>query len=176
MINDEATLILIIAALYLFDSVLTLAVNEAVLVRVAKGRWFASFGLQNYRLAGREPYVPNPFTPHRRLYLLAWSHDAKSMQFADQVAQLDADTSLDALAPFLFSMALALFVLLPLGLFSRLGILSTYLAVALFYTSAIAALVVAYRRLHEMEITARQFAAIRSNMAPACAFAETCSQ
>ncbi|RYH21265.1 MAG: hypothetical protein EON54_25720 [Alcaligenaceae bacterium] len=161
MISDEATLMLVIVALYLYDSTLMLAANEAVLVRARKGRWFASFGSQNYRLAGKEPYLPNPLTPHRPLFALAWSTEAKPVSAADSsVARLDAETSLDAMAVFVFPMALALFVLLPLGLFSRLGIIFTYAAIALFYANAVAALAMVYLRRQELKITSRQLAAI----------------
>jgi hypothetical protein len=68
--STEAALALLIVALYLKDCLLLLRPNEAVLV---KGRvWRAGFGLRDWTLAGREPYLANPLLPHQPVFRLQW--------------------------------------------------------------------------------------------------------
>ncbi|MDM0109892.1 hypothetical protein QTH97_33620 [Variovorax sp. J22R24] len=146
MISEEAALMLVISALYLYDSMLLLATNEAVLVRVGGGRWFAAFGWATYRLARKEPYFPNPLTPFRRQYVLSWSFESTPPPGVNPaIAQLDENSCLDTIGHyFVIPMGIALFVFLPLGLFTRLGTPAVLAAVVVFYASAIAAMV----RLH----------------------------
>ena len=142
--STEALLQLMVLAFYLQDSLLALAPNEAALVRGGRGRWHAAFGLRGWKLAGREWLLPNPFTPHRPLFRLAWRMDA-SPPPAHRAAELKVPPGIDRLRPFVFVAALALFVLLPLGLFSRAGPLLAIAAVALLYLNNLVALGLAYR-------------------------------
>lgn len=163
MISDESTLMVVIVGLYLYDSVLMLNTNEAVLVRVRSGRWFAAFGSANYRLAGKEPYLPNPFTPHRRMYRLAWSEAPTGSNEGKpdrSFLHLNARGPIDLLALLLYPAALALFVMLPLGLFSRLGIVCTLAAVGLFYFTAIGLVAAVWLNRHTFGITSRQAASM----------------
>jgi hypothetical protein len=141
MISDELTLMLVMAGLYLYDSVLMLAINEAPLIQAGRQRWSVAFGIGHYRLAGREPFLPNPFTPHRRLYRMAWAVDTVGEPDAVFLASLDNGVRFRGLGWCVCIMAVALFVLLPIGLFSRLGHGFALLAIALFYLSALLALV-----------------------------------
>ncbi len=143
--STEALLQLMVLAFYLQDSLQALAPNEAALVRGGRGRWHAAFGLRGWKLAGREWLLPNPFTPHRPLFRLAWRMDASAAPAALPAAQLTVPPGIDRLRPFVFVAALALFVLLPLGLFSRAGPLLAIAAVALLYLNNLAALWLAYR-------------------------------
>ncbi len=142
--STEALLQLMVLAFYLQDSLLALAPNEAALVRGGRGRWHAAFGLRGWKLAGREWLLPNPFTPHRPLFRLAWRMEA-SPPPAPRAAELKVPPDIDRLRPFVFVAALALFVLLPLGLFSRAGPLLAIAAVALLYLNNLVALGLAYR-------------------------------
>jgi len=123
---------LLAAALYLFDSFWLLASNEAVLVRGWRGRWRAGFGAMRWRLGAREPYLPNPFMPHRPQFRLAWRVDGVEPR-EKAAPPLQVPAELARFVPFVSGAGVALFVLLPLGLFANLGIGFTLAAVLLLY-------------------------------------------
>ena len=62
------------AALYVYDALLLLRPGEFVLAR-AGGGWQAAFGSLGWRLAGREPCVPNLAAPWQTLVRARWSLD-----------------------------------------------------------------------------------------------------
>ncbi len=137
--SAEAWLMLLAAALYLVDSFWLLAGNEAVLFRGWRGRWQAGFGAMRWRLAGREPYLPNPFMPHRPQFRLAWRIDGAEPR-GHAAPPLFVPPELARFAPFVCAAGLALFGLLPLALFAKLGNGFTLAAIVLLYTINIAAL------------------------------------
>src|SRR6185503_1463776 len=103
---------LLALALYLFDSLLLLSSDEAALLRGWRGRWFAGFGASRWRLAGKEPYVPNPFTPHFPLFRLRWRFVCPVQPVA--AAQLlSVPKELSGLGFFVQTSAVCLFLLLP---------------------------------------------------------------
>jgi hypothetical protein len=142
--SDEAGLMIVMAGLYLYDSVLMLAIDEAALVQ-AGGRWRVAFGIHNYRLAGREPWLPNPLAPHRRIYRMRWAVETAGAHDAAFVASLD-DGRFRGLGWYVWLMAAALFGLLPAGLFSRLGLDVALIALAVFYLGALASLLHVFLR------------------------------
>jgi hypothetical protein len=137
--SAEAWLMLLAAALYLVDSFWLLASNEAVLFRGGRGRWQAGFGAMRWRLIGREPYLPNPFMPHRPQLLLAW-HMESAEPRGHGAPPLHLPAELARFAPFACGAGVLLFGLLPIVLFARLGTGFTLAVVALLYTVNIAAL------------------------------------
>jgi len=157
--SAESELMLAALALYLYDSLLMLSSNEAVLVRGWRGRWHAGFGAQHWRLAGKEPYLPNPLLPHRAHFRLAWHWDR--LPTADATSrQLQAPKGLTYLAVPVYLSALGLFVVLPLGLFSRLGLPIAVLALALMYLCNIANLLIAFWLRQRLGIPSRLLARI----------------
>ncbi|MEO8808294.1 MAG: hypothetical protein ABI433_19605 [Burkholderiaceae bacterium] len=136
-----------------------LAGNEAVLRRGWRGRWQARFGALRWRLGSREPYLPNPFTPHRPQFRLAWRFDglgARSM--AAQPVQVPPE--LASLTPFVCGSWLSLFVLLPLGLFTNLGSAFVVAAIVALYLSTTAALLRLWRLRKGLKLSNRQFSQI----------------
>ena len=131
---------LLAAALYLYDSFWLLASNEAVLFRGWRGRWQPGFGAMRWRLGAREPYLPNPFMPHRPQFRLAWRLDGAEPRAKSSLPALQVPPELTRFAPFVCSAGVALFVLLPLGLFANLGAGFTLAAIGLLYTINVAAL------------------------------------
>ena len=131
---------LLAAALYLYDSFSLLASNEAVFFRGWGGRWQAGFGAMRWRLGGREPYLPNPFMPHRPQFRLAWRIDAAEPRAKSSPPALQVPPELARFTPFVCGAGIALFVLLPLGLFASLGTGFTLVAIGLLYTVNLAAL------------------------------------
>lgn len=147
---------LLAGALYLYDSFLLLASNEAVLTRGWRGRWFAGFGALRWRLGSREPYLPNPFTPHRVQVRLAWRFDGIEPPASNAPAPL-IPTELAHFAPFVCAAGLALFVLLPLGLFANLGSAFTLAAIVVLYTINIIALVRLWALREGLKLSNRQY-------------------
>jgi hypothetical protein len=144
--SHEVLLQLLVVGFYLQDSLQALAPNEAVLVRGWRGRWHAAFGQRGWKIAGRELLLPNPFTPHRPLFRLAWRMEGSAEATQPKPArELTVPPDIDRLRPFVIVAGLALFVLLPLGLFSRAGTLLAIAAVVLLYVNNLLALSLAYR-------------------------------
>jgi len=135
--HPEILLTVALVGLYLYDSTLLLSCNEGILMPSRGGRWSLLLGSERFPVRGREPLLPNPLTPHRPLYRLSWKMEGQPD--AQPAWTPPADIYLP-LAPLVWSMAIGLFVLVPLGLFSRLGELGIAGGIVLFYSSALSAL------------------------------------
>ena len=142
-LGAPAWLVLLIVALYLKDSLLLLEPNEAVMVRRFGGRLRAGFGVRSWRLAGREPYLANPFAPHQPVLRLTWRMAGAPARGALLVPELPAE--LMRLGAFAWVSWLGLFVLIPTLLLARLDALTTLVAVGLLYLNIAASLVAAWR-------------------------------
>jgi hypothetical protein len=126
------------AGLYLYDSALLLYFDEGILAPASRGRWRVLFGSDRFRLMGRGLFIPNPLLPHRPLFRLA-------RRFPSSGRAVDAHwparrALFQPLAPALWAIGAALFVVLPLGLF-RLGEPALLVAAVMLYGSIAAALV-----------------------------------
>ena len=148
---------LLAIALYLYDSLLLLAGHEAVLVRGWRGRWVARFGANRWKLGGKEPCLPNPLTPHRPLFRLAWNFEGELPQANASAMRLRVPREVDRLRPFVCVSLICLFVLLPIGLFLPVGPAFTAGAVALLYLNNLVALGLVFRLHHQLHLSARQF-------------------
>ena len=160
--STEAALMLIAVALYLYDATLLLARNEAVVFRGWGGRWYTGFGAHRWLLDGKEPYLPNPWLPHRGLWRLTWQWNDQPAPSRPATAQhtVTAPHELAYLAAPLYLSALGLFVLLPLGLFSRLGLPMAALAIAVVYLANIVNLCVLFALRHRLHLPPKSFARI----------------
>lgn len=142
--GPEVLLVLVAVGLYLQDSLLLLRVNEAMIVRTSRGPWKTAFGSRRWRLAGREPFLPDPFTPHAQSYRLLWQMDGEPA--GEPTSEVEFDAAIARLTPFVRTSWIALFVLLPVGLFTRGGPVVSIAAIALLYTSNAAALWLVHRQ------------------------------
>lgn len=135
----EAELALMACAigLYLYDSAFLLYYNEAVVSPKGRDGWSVSFG-STMHFRGKELFIPFPLTPHRPLFRLTWNLDQPRR--ACDPGWTSRRAALRPLVPLVWGMALAVFVLLPLGLFSRLGDGMLLAAIALLYLNIVAAL------------------------------------
>jgi hypothetical protein len=124
--------------LYLFDSALLLYADEGVLAAAGAGRWRLGFG-SAVLLLGRGLYLPQPLAPHRPLFRLRWSVPRRAGA-ADPGDWTARRALLAPLAPLVWGAALGLFVLLPLGLYTRLGDAALLGALGLTYASILAAI------------------------------------
>ena len=117
--------------LYLYDSVLLLYSNEAVLIAHGKQGWSAGFGSRHTTLRGRHVYIPNPLLPARALFRLTWKTGNPQPARPDLwIGQRDA---LSCLTVPVWCLAALVFLLLPVTLFGGLGDLPIALTFLLIY-------------------------------------------
>lgn len=158
--STELALVLGVVAFYLYDSALLLNGDEAVIVNVRRGRWRAMFGAQQWRLARREPLLPNPLTPHRRMMRVRWSVRRPIAADPAVVQRLREADVLDDLWPLIAGMALALFAYLPLGLFTAAGINGIGAAIGVYYLSAALAMGVVWSRRNSVGVKGQELIGI----------------
>jgi hypothetical protein len=156
--QDAVLLIGLVASIYLYDSTLLLHTNEGVLTPTRAGRWSVSLGTHDYRLLGKHLFIPNPLFPHRPLFRLAWSFEGETSAAPENWDE--RSEALRPIVPMIWIMALALFVLLPLGFFTTLGDLALIAAIALLYLSIVAALIWIWHRRSEFNLAGKQFVAL----------------
>lgn len=126
--------------LYLYDSTMLLNANEGVLSSTLARRWNVHFGSERFLLRGKEPLLPNPFLPHRPLFRLRWKQEEDIEMPSAPWNPVDV-RPYSNLCPLIWGMVIAQFVLIPVGLFSRLGSAFVVFGLGLFYFNAIAALI-----------------------------------
>jgi len=137
-VGPEWTLMALAAGLYLYDSAQLLYYNEGILLAGGGARWTVKFGWRALQIRGKEIFLPHPFSPHRATFRLLWSFEAPRGAGGEDWAALRR--RFRPLVPFIWGMALALFVLLPAGLFSRLGEKMIFAAALVLYLNIVAAL------------------------------------
>jgi hypothetical protein len=156
MPEDAVLLIAAVIGLYIYDSALLLRRDEGVLIPGGRGEWSVGLGTQSYQLMGKYLFVPNPFMPHRPVYKATWRVGEDACRGDDWDARRNA---LRPLAPMVWGMAVAFFVLLPLGFFTRLGNWALLAAIMLLYVSIVAALAWAWKNRSRLMLSRRQYAA-----------------
>lgn len=158
LLQDEILLMVGVIGIYIFDSSLLLYVNEGIVSPKRRGDWDVSFGSGRFRIAGKEIFVPNPVTPHLPLYRLQW-HILESESVADG-AWGERQSMFAPLAPPIWGMMLALFIFLPLGLFSKYGEPMLLAAILLLYACIVSALILVGARRTKFGLTNRRFFAL----------------
>jgi hypothetical protein len=138
LLQAEMLLMAMAISLYLYDSALLLYVNEGIVSPAGPGRWLVRFGSRRVRLLNKELFIPHPLLPHRPLFRLDWRCPSKASAGPCDWAAMR--TALKPLAPMVWAMAFALFLLLPLGLFTRLGDPLAIAALLVLYLNMLAAL------------------------------------
>jgi len=135
----EAELLALAVLFYLYDSSVLLYSNEAVLTADAAGRWSATMGWTGFVIAGRSLCMLNPFTPQRPAFRLSWDFDGLERE-GQTIAWALRAQEFKILAPTTLISWAALFVLLPLGMFTALGAYAVVPALVLLYGSTLLAL------------------------------------
>jgi hypothetical protein len=154
--HPEVLLVIGMVALYLYDSALLLASNEAVLSG-GKKRWGALFGADNVPLRNKEPLIPNPLLPHHPLYRFSWKMEGQSSGSAPPWTP--PVNSYARLALPIWFMFLGLFVLFPLGVFV-FGPWVWLAGMALFYVNALLALTLVWLNRANYAVGKQRFAAL----------------
>jgi hypothetical protein len=158
--HAEVLLVTAMAGLYLYDSARLLHSNEGVLAATLGGRWSLHFGAEHYTLRGKQPFVPNPLLPHRPVFPLRWNQLLAPATPAAQRWTPPPFGPYKILAPSVWLMALALFGLIPAGLFSRYGNLAVAAGILLFYATALLALAYVWFKRGALKLTGRQVGAL----------------
>lgn len=155
--HPELLLVVGMVGLYLYDSAVLLASNEALLTPGRTGRWHGLFGADNFQIRGKEPVLPNPLLPHRPLYRFSWRMEG----FVGPCRPWSPPGNAYAiLTPSIWLMAGALFVLIPLGLFSSWGDRAITAAVVLFYVNALIALTLVWVKRSDYGLNGKRLAAL----------------
>lgn len=141
-LSSEAALMLLALALYVYDALILLASNEALVVRQGRG-WRAVFGSHRWRLAGKEPCAPGLLAPHRPIIRLTWQFAGPPAGVPRQPVQ--APVGLGGLALCAWLSGLTLFVLLPTSLFLGLGTGVTLGVIVLLYALNLTGLLLLHR-------------------------------
>jgi hypothetical protein len=158
MVSAEAALVAAAAGLYLYDSALLLHGNEAILSPRRKRGWTVGFGFAQLGILGKEVYLPNPLLPHRPGYRLTWSYEGGNA--GGPAWQPPEHGAFRLPAMLVWTMAVALFVFMPLGFFTRLGEPLLMASLATLFGSIIAALIWLWPRRTEFHLTRRRYASL----------------
>lgn len=153
--SAEVLLMVAIIGLYLYDSAQLLYCNEAVLIPRRQGAWIIDFGSENLSVIGKELYISNPFLIHRPLFRLSWKFES-----SDEVVE-PWEPPHGIFAPLgllVWNMAIALFIFLPLGLFTRLGDLILLPALLLLFSSILVALAWIWFHRTTFHLSTKRFA------------------
>jgi hypothetical protein len=139
-LSYEVELLALAVIFYLYDSSVLLYTNEAVFTCDRALRWGASTRRTGFMFAGRSLRVLNPFTPHRPSFRLSWNFDRLESGGNDPSWSARAQ-EFKILTPTTLTAGIALFFLLPLGMFSALGRYAVIPALLLLYGSTLLALI-----------------------------------
>lgn len=89
MPDPQVLLALALVAIYLIDCVQLLSVGDAVVIARGTRLRQVSFG-SSFELAGRRPYVPNPFTPFWPALTIQWTSAPSGVVPATATAEMTA--------------------------------------------------------------------------------------
>ncbi|MDS4016314.1 MAG: hypothetical protein RKP46_18440 [Candidatus Accumulibacter sp.] len=155
--SPEFLLMIAITGMYLYDSAQLLCCNEALLLPGRRSKWIVVFGSENTTILGKEIYIPNPLQIHRPLFRLSWEFEISREVFEPWEPPRQM---FYPLAPFVWSMAIALFLLFPLGFFTRLGESILLPALLLLYGSILVAMTWVWFHRTDFYLSRRGFAAL----------------
>jgi hypothetical protein len=138
-LSYEVELLALALIFYLYDSSVLLYSNEAVFTCDGAQHWSVTTGRTAFMFAGRSLHLLNPFAAHRPSFRLHWDFDRLAAEQKDPVWPARAQ-EFKRLAPTTMTAGIALFLLLPLGMFTALGRYAVIPALLLLYGSILAAL------------------------------------
>jgi hypothetical protein len=138
-LSYEVELLALAVLFYLYDSSVLLYSNEAILTYDRAQRWTATTGWIGFVLAGRSLCLLNPFTPYRPSFRLGWDFSRLEPETQDREWPKRAQ-QFKRIAPLTVTAGIALFLLLPLGMFTEFGRYAVISAVVLLYGSILLAL------------------------------------
>ena len=156
IVEAEAGLMLAAAGLYLYDSALLLYRDEGVASTAGRAGWTVRFG-SGIQIRGRYLFVPSPLMPHRPVFRLVWKPEPAAA--ADR-RWTERRTLFEPLMPLVLGMLVSIFVLVPAGLFLRLGDTMLLAAFAFLYLNILALLGWVALKRASFGLTGRRFAVL----------------
>jgi len=132
MTPDRLELLLAVGLVlvYLIDSLRLLRHREALVERIADGRWRLSFGAVRFELLGKRPAMANPLRPDRASRVVTWTLDASGAPSTAAIAWPAAGRWLGALCLVLFLLVVILapaLLVIGQGLWFAVAIAAGYL-------------------------------------------------
>lgn len=155
-VSAEVLLMASVIGLYCYEASTLLYCNEGLLIPQGRNDWKIGFGSYNFRVLGKELFFPNPFHLHRPMFRLSWQFEAAN----ECAAWNPPGRGFPALTPTVWGMAVALFVLLPLGFFTRLGDRILLLALVMLFANILIALSWIWFNRAVLGLSGRKFAGL----------------
>ena len=160
-LESELGLMLLVVGLYVYESSTLMFCNQVLMGYNWKVGWDVRFGNPNLSLMGKEICIAPLLRPISPLFLGTWQLEAVQPQ--QNVVKTNWNPVLQkykTLKPFVLLMLFAAFVVLPLGLFSRLGELWILVACVMLYLGVISMLIWLWFKRQTFKLTTKEFAAI----------------
>ncbi len=153
----EYLLVLGAIGIYVIDAFMLLYANQMLIIRRGKD-WAFALPSSRWEVMRKQPYLPNPFAPHRALFLATWVGGTRPADGQDLPKLL---VLIACLRPIRLA-ALSLLVLLLVGGPIALLLLRTYAAflalLALMYLNIVFMLAMIYRRKQQLGLSGKDFA------------------
>ncbi len=153
--SHELELVALAALLWLYDSTVLLYADEVILSLGPGQRWQVALASRALIIAGRQVCFLNPFAFYRPAVRLRWNIDAAGTPQGADPSWVSELQKLTVASPWAVTAGLALFVLLPLGLFTPLGVAAILAAVVLLYGSILTALLLIRHRCRRLPALGR---------------------
>lgn len=141
-ISTEVKVIALAFALFIFDSLLLLYVNEGILTAKGRKDWRILFGSEAAGLRGQNLFLPNPFALHQPLFRLSWHFDKNGV--TPQEDWQNRRCIFRTLTPMIYGLAISLFGIMPLVLFLSPSDSLLLLSLALLYLNLVGCLAWVY--------------------------------
>ena len=126
-----------ICLIYIYDSTYLLYRNEAIVIAKFRNRFAIKLGSPSYTLFGRCVYIPNPLFAHRPIYRILWDAGNTGASLGSSCINEIGKFKLLKLAPCMWLMLFASFVLLPIGFYVSHGLYLVIGVVVYFYLTII---------------------------------------
>lgn len=152
-LSAEALLIMAIFALYMYDLTLLLYRNEVILSPKGGRDWKVSFGSSQFGIGGKELFIPNPLMMHQPCFKFSWSLETSIKETAPRLPR----TAFQPVASMLWSVAFGLFVLVPIGLLTRMGDRALLVALVMVYGGILVAFILTWLNREKFRLSTRKF-------------------
>jgi hypothetical protein len=157
IVSAEAWMAVAITALYLYDCVILLHWNEALLASPWKGKWIPLFGSRTFTLRGKELSIASALLPGAPVFRLHWSPDSVGMKESGFDGRA---VPLRRIQWFSLVVFVCTILLLPAALLSRAGDAVLLVILATVYASVLGTLVCVWLKRRDLQLTGKAFASL----------------
>jgi hypothetical protein len=156
-ITVEIQLLLLAIGLYIYDSILLLYPNEAILSAAYNNKWQIKFGYKNTNINGKELFVQNLLLPQRPIFKLFWNYEGKSEEQKIQIDWKIHQEQFKILSFPILMIAIAQLIIFPYVIFFYLTDISIIISLIFLYASIIISLLLVYKKINILKISKRKF-------------------